>query len=235
MNYLIFNGESSEDFGVYIGGQGTYNAPARSVTKYTIPGRNGELVKDNGRFDNITIEYPVVIMEDFRERSEAFNAWLKSSVGYCRLEDTYHPEYYRMAMITDSIVYQTGTLNRYGKGKITFDCKPQKWLKSGETVIKGSTAFTVVNPTRFASFPRFTVHGNGDGTLMIGNHIVNITGIEDHIVIDSELQTAYKDTLNCNSQIDVGTAFPHFVPGPNNIEFDGGITSVDIEGRWWTV
>ena len=54
INYFTFDGKTSTDFGMYISGSGTYNAPERDVTTYNIPGRNGDLIVDNGRFLNTT-------------------------------------------------------------------------------------------------------------------------------------------------------------------------------------
>ena len=53
MNAFQFNGRSSSEFGVYISGGGTYNAPERDVEFMAMPGRSGDLLIDNGRFKNI--------------------------------------------------------------------------------------------------------------------------------------------------------------------------------------
>ena len=50
---LYFDGQSSGTYGVYITGEAVYNAPARDVEMVTIPGRNGQLALDKGRFENI--------------------------------------------------------------------------------------------------------------------------------------------------------------------------------------
>ena len=63
--HIIIAGRDLADFGVYISGNGTYNAPARDVKSVAIPGRNGELTLDNGRFKNVTVKYPAFIVEDF--------------------------------------------------------------------------------------------------------------------------------------------------------------------------
>ena len=57
-NWFIYDGKNSKDYGVYISGMQTYNAPERDVTSLEIPGRNGELTIDNGRYKNINITYP---------------------------------------------------------------------------------------------------------------------------------------------------------------------------------
>lgn len=64
INSFTFNGVSSETIGLYVGGQNTFGAPQRDVTKISIPGRNGDLVRDNGKFLNSEISYNVVAMEN---------------------------------------------------------------------------------------------------------------------------------------------------------------------------
>ena len=92
MHLLIYNGESSYDYGLLVGAQKSYNAPKRDVTKYSIAGRNGDLVMDNGRFENVQIDYSIVCKSDFETLSDAITAWLKNPTEYCRLEDSHHPE-----------------------------------------------------------------------------------------------------------------------------------------------
>ena len=173
IHYLIYNGESSADYDLLVGAQNTFNAPKRSVTKYTIPGRNGDLIKDNGCFENASMAYTIVCKNRFESLADSISAWLKSPTSYCRLEDSHHPEYYRMGLVTDAITYTTGTLNHSAKATVTFDCKPQKWLIEGERVEKFTSAGIIFNPTKFASKPLIKVYGNGQSTLKIGDYSMN--------------------------------------------------------------
>ena len=45
---IIFGGVDSADFDLYIGGEGTFNAPERAVDIVSVPGRNGAIVIDKG-------------------------------------------------------------------------------------------------------------------------------------------------------------------------------------------
>ena len=136
MNYFIFDGESSLDYGVYIGGQNTFNAPQRDVSKVAIPGRNGDLVQDNGRFLNVQVPYNIVVMDDFRDKTDAIKAWLLSKKGYCKLVDTYHPGTYRMARVAGGINFETAAYNSTGRTQVIFDCKPERFLDSGDDVFQ---------------------------------------------------------------------------------------------------
>ena len=65
-NWLTFDGVSLKDFGVYINGNQTYNAPARSRTYVSVPGRNGDLIIDNGRYENTELVYHAFIYRDYQ-------------------------------------------------------------------------------------------------------------------------------------------------------------------------
>ena len=74
--YLIYGNVNSSNYGIYISGEGTYDAPERAVEFVNVPGRNGAIALDQGRFDNIKVTYPAMVLEDdqedFRDRLSAF-------------------------------------------------------------------------------------------------------------------------------------------------------------------
>lgn len=135
---FTFDGESSLDYGVYLTGEGVFDAPERAVEMLEIPGRNGNYVLDQGRFQNISVTYKAGIVDysetDFATMVSDVRNWLCSKVGYCRLEDDYNPNEYRMAAFVAGIEVDHDDLQT-GEFDITFDCKPQRWLAEGETPI----------------------------------------------------------------------------------------------------
>lgn len=163
---LTFNGFNSKDFGVYITGEAVYNAPERDVEMIDIPGRNGSFARDNGRFNNIIVEYTAGMFgdaqTDFAEGISEFRNALCASVGYCRLEDEYNPDEYREAVYKSGLDVSPELMGRAGEFKITFECKPQRFLKSGEIAQTiAASGDTLENPTRFASRPLLEVTGYG--------------------------------------------------------------------------
>lgn len=166
---LTFDGESSRDYGVYISGSGVYNSPERDVEMITIPYRNGAFVQDNGRFNNIEITYPAGVYadteEDFAEAVSNFRNFLSSKVGYCRLEDEYNPDEYRLAVYKSGLEV-TPKMLKAGEFNIVFECKPQRFLKSGEVrTEKTSSSFTLTNPTPFESKPLLELYGTGSAVV----------------------------------------------------------------------
>ena len=160
---LIFDDIDSRNYGVYITGEAVYNAPAREVEMASIPGRNGQLALDKGRFENIEVTYPAGIFADnqadYAKAISDFRNALCSKVGYQRLTDEYNVDEYRMAVYKSGL--EVSSVNSAGEFQITFDCQPQRFLMSGEAPITVSSGDTILNPTHFESKPMLEVEGYG--------------------------------------------------------------------------
>lgn len=139
LNYIVFGGVDSRDYGIYISGEGVFNAPERDVEVVNIPGKDGDLLIDRGRFLNIQVTYPGFNFEPdlstFAERLRAFRAALASQTGYQRLEDSFHPDEFRLASFRSGLDVNPIMYNTASTFDIVFDCKPQRFLKSGEEEI----------------------------------------------------------------------------------------------------
>lgn len=161
---LSFDGVESRNFGVYITGEAVYNAPQRDVEMISIPGRSGQFALDKGRFENIEVTYPAGIFADneadFAQAVSDFRNYLCSRNGYCRLVDEYNPEEYRMAIYKSGLEVTPAQL-KAGEFTIVFDCKPQRYLMSGEAAIEITSGDTLLNPTMFDSSPLLEMEGYG--------------------------------------------------------------------------
>jgi len=165
MDYFIFDGVDSRQFDAYVFDVDSHNAPAKQVNTATIPGRSGDLLLPGWRFGNVTHSYDVIILRHFERNYEELRNFLLSREGYCRLEDSIHPDEFYTAYFASDIQPEHRTRKPYGKFRLTFTRKPQRWLKSGEQEIvlrEGGSAVTstVTNPTRFACYPEFHFKGN---------------------------------------------------------------------------
>ena len=49
MKSFTFNGQSSPDFGLIISGKDIYSAPAPDVSFVSVPGRDGDVLIDQGK------------------------------------------------------------------------------------------------------------------------------------------------------------------------------------------
>lgn len=232
MHFLTFAGKSSHDFGVRISGEATYNSPERNFTEETIAGRNGTLIIDDGSFKNIEVTYPSYIVTDMPQRIRDFANYMGSFKGYQRLEDTYAPDVYRLAQYRGGLeVESSGYMNRQGKFDIVFNCKPQRFLKSGEQPITFNNNGKIFNSTQFESRPHLRVYGTGAGTVAIGHYTINISSINQYVDIDCELMDAYKGSVNCNANVYFNADVFALPVGESGVTFSGNITSVIVTPR----
>ena len=234
MGIIIFNNKSSADCRIQVAHPPGYAYPERDYTITHIPGRNGDIMQDNGCYKNVERTYEVSFdapNEDFATYANAVSAWLHSTTGYARLEDSYEPNYYRMATYQESNIFEN-LYNQAGTATIVFECKPQRFLKTGDNTITIQNSLTIMNPTGFEAYPLFKVTGTS-GVLTVNGNSITFSSIDDFVMLDCELQDAYKETTNKNSTVS-GT-FPVLKPGSNAISWTGDISSVTMKPRWWTI
>ena len=234
MGIIIFNNKSSADCRIQVAHPPGYAYPERDYTITHIPGRNGDIIQDNGCYKNVERTYEVSFdapNEDFATYANVVSAWLHSTTGYARLEDSYEPNYYRMATYQESNIFEN-LYNKAGTATIVFECKPQRFLKTGDNIIAIQNSLTIMNPTGFEAYPLFKVTGTS-GVLTVNGNSITFSSIDDFVMLDCELQDAYKENINKNSTIS-GT-FPVLKPGSNTIRWTGGISSVTMKPRWWTI
>ena len=199
---FTFDGVSSLNYGVYLTGTGVFNAPARAVEMVEIPGRNGNFALDKGRFENIQVTYKAGMFDvnesNFADKISALRNWLGSKTGYVRLEDDYNASEYRMAVYSSGLEVEHEMLIA-GEFEITFDCKPQRFLTSGETATTVTSGATVTNPTLFASSPKLEV--TGYGTINLGTEEIEIEAnlIGPTIVYSGSISNMTIDTTYANS------------------------------------
>ena len=178
-NSLIFGNINSADYGIYITGDAVFNAPERAVEMVNVPGRNGALALDQGRWENIEVSYPAGCFgddqNDFATRISNFRNAVCSQIGYQRLADTYNPNEYRLGVYASGLDVKPASMGRAGEFTITFDCKPQRFLTSGETETTVSSGGALTNPTQYESSPLLKVEGYGN--ISFNDHNISIENI----------------------------------------------------------
>ncbi len=236
-HYIVFGGVSTADYQCYCDGAESFTAPERDVEKISIPGRNGELTFDNGRFKDVTMKYPL-FFEDIEEY-EDFKNRVSALRGAQRLEDSHHPYEYRYASLSGTLEPSTGGyLLEYCSVEMNLTLYPQRYLLTGEKEQTFTSSGSIYNPTAFDSKPLVKVTGTGKVT--INGKSISITTGHTPTYIDCELQDAYYissgSNVSANGDITLSSGdFWTLSPGNNTITIGSGITSISIQPRWWTV
>ena len=231
-DYLVFDGINSKDYNIYIANKNQFDAPARDVKEYDIPGMNGSLTIDNGRFFNLKQDYLMYIRHDVTKYVPAFRGLLLKSSGYRKLQDSFNPDEFYYARFDGGFKIERS--DRDGAEiKLSFDRKPQRYLVSGSKPVEVTTGSSLLNPTQYAAKPLIRAYGTG--TLTVNGVSITITTANVYTDINCEIQDAYKGSTNCNGNITLTNGeFPTLSPGSNTITFSG-LTKLEITPNWWTI
>lgn len=233
---IIWAGKSSQDFGIVVENPPAIKRPARKFTKYTVPGRNGDIVEQQDAWDNYTQTYTIWAGgNDYGSAPitySAISSWLLSPKGYQRLEDNFEPDIFREAYFVGPMEADN-LLTKVGRCELSFVCKPQRFLKIGEKTTSYTQTSDLYNPTQFDAKPLIKVMGSGDGTVTLNGVTMTITGMTDYLYIDCEAMNVYRQEVeNMNSL--VSGSFPTISPGMNTLAFTG-VTRVDITPRYFEI
>lgn len=233
--YFIYNGVKSLDLGIYVRGDSTYVMPSPNIKRTNIPNRNGDLLDTYGNYPNVNVVYHCSAeAQDINTvLADIANAWL-SVVRYARLTDTYHPNIYRLGFITstlnpDAYKPNNGLPHRVINFDITFNCKPQKYLLSGEEEITLSGTSTINNPTSFKSSPLLKL--TGTGSIIINQQQIQVLENVGEITVDCETMDAYSNGTSYNSIVHMPLDDVVLVPGNNDISVSG--LTAKMMPRWW--
>ena len=198
----------------------------------TIPGRNGDLIWETGSYENRSASASCFCLQkDVEKAISATGRYLMAKKGYRRLETSDDPDHYWMARVENSpqISMRLRTLAPF---EIGFDCKPQRFVKSGENSVVFTANGSIFNQYGQVALPLITLYGQGAGRLTIGGCVVEIKALNGTLYLDSDTQNAYNDSGNQNLNINA-PIFPVLCDGEIPIAFSGGIERVEIIPRWW--
>lgn len=231
---IWWHGISSYDVGVIVERYPARPVPKRKGSSQSVAGRSGDLIDQEDAWDNVVQPYEVYLSGEFRGgmQSVAREAiqWLMVK-GYQKLEDSYDLDTFRLAYFMGGNDF-ANTLNLFGRAKIEFNCKPQRFLHDGDTEKILSAGAVLMNPTVYTARPRILLSGSGSGSLTVGSRTMELTDVAGTI-IDSDTEDVYRGTTNLNST--ASGEFPLLEAGETSVTWEGGITGVRITPRWYVL
>lgn len=231
---FTYNGKSASSMGLNICNKNVWCSPSRSVTAVSVPGRSGDILVDNGRYENINVVYSCFGINsgyDVLHTSRSIKAWLQAhDTNYYHLTDTYDPHYFRLASYSGTLDIEA-VINQLKDVKLTFNCKPFKYSFDGQQEIELTKPVTLYNDEEWESHPYIRIYGKGTIVLMINNASFSFSAVDEYIELDSILMSAYKGIELCNHQIHFYD-FPILVVGKNKINWSGNVSKVCIIPRW---
>lgn len=262
MSVFWFDGKCSRDFGVEIERIPKPVFGSRRYEYYEIAGRDGAEVREDGTLKNYVQPYSVWLTDnsgldrDIYDVSRKFANWILGTSGFCKFEDSYEPEYIRMAHFAGPLEFET-ELRTHGSATLNFTFQPRRYLKAGQKpikTIKDDDDIVVINPTDRQANPLIHIQGpSGTCTFSVTTadgdnrvYIVDLSLRPGHsITIDAfTYNITYDDGQNAASAVTVMAeyfALPVLKAGKNTVSaaFTNNETETtpayifSITPRWW--
>ena len=151
----------------------------RDISAIEIPYKDGDILLDNGRWQNVEFEREICFLPYLSEMSahhlaKAVTEWLTLNRGYQKYKDTYNPGYFTNAYISniDSIVRELPSLL---STKIKFNRVPWWYSEIGAKPIEleVNKAVNLRNPEKYISLP--TIKITNTNTSSSSNAKANLT------------------------------------------------------------
>lgn len=240
---ITIDGVSNEDIGVTLQGSLYVSAPEPNLQIYKIPGRNGNIIETDGTFKNRTAKVSAYIYKDdmVREDMSKVYEWLFSTKGYRKLATTSDPDHFMLASVISGgdIVDK---INKMIPFDIVFDCRPERFLNTGDEWLFRNGTVGIRNNTKYDSKPLFKVFGPFRITVNGATVTMTDSDFEGASVafFDTDLQTIttydYGDNpVNC---IYVSERIVLPANKTSNIIFESTsesdtVNNFNIKPRWW--
>lgn len=228
-DWFEWNGTRCTEYGIIVTEQPPLTIPLERSKQTTVPGRPGSLTTLEGKdvYDDMVLTANCFIRNPALIPSIA--AWLRGSgtVTFANRQGGFYH-----ARIANQIPFEKILRgNPHCSFAVNYRCSPPFWYVSGVEPITITQSMTpITNPGSVYSEPVITVYGSGDITLMVGQTIVELTGIEDSITLDSVLQEAYQGNVLMNGHM--SGDFPILKPGQNAVSWSGEVSRVIIQPNW---
>lgn len=232
-DYFTLCGVSSVDFNTFIAKSNMFDGAEHDDDSVEIPGRNGTIILSNNRYENFSGSVECYIPFGMRHNVDALRSFLATKHNYSRYEDTMHPEVYMMARFVGG--FSLSDSDRVGAAfDLTFDCKPQKFLKSGELPVEFTANGLIYNPTDHSAKPLIRCYG-ASGSVTVGGVSVAVTGASEYVDIDCELMEVYEGSTSRNSTTTLTNGeFPVIEPGEVDVSFTG-FSTIEITPNWYMI
>ncbi len=188
-----------------------------------VPGRDGYLTISKNRKKPIVKTVTAVLINE--KNKHIVREWL---YGEGRLILSNESDVFYKARVVNNPQFQDFWSGYGWQFEVEFLCQPWAYLLTGEEVITITKKNTVIHNPGAISKPLIKVYGDDAVDLMINDKIHKFSNISEYAIVDSELMEVYKET----SLVKYYGEFPEFVPGKNNISWDGNVSKLEIIPRW---
>lgn len=235
---LIYKGRDLKSiFGLEMLTELTIENAVRDVEIVEIPGKNGDIVIDNGRYKSVAFS-PKFIMwkksnfRSFEEQQNALTDLMTGAYGYSEMTILGNSNYTYMARVVDEARI---TLDDEvsAEVEINFSLKPIKYITSGLDTVNLANGAILDNIGKVPSNPMIVLTGTGNVTLTLDSKIVVFKNITDGVVVDFESKTVTNLDKNSPKWETLYTwPLPSLPVGNNKISWDNSNFKISMIPRW---
>lgn len=220
----------------YIGAAPNIIRAVRKVTVVQVAGTNREIVDMQKAWECYDQPYELFVgdgtADNIQEKLTNVARVLYKD-GWQELLDDYEPDIYRLAYYTGPFDVENRH-TRLGKFKVSFRCRPERYLRNYGSAVITAAGGTITNPTIYEAKPLIHIVGSGDGTVTIADQTMTFSGLVDYVNVDCDTMDVYRLPAENRNSVMSGS-FPVLVEGNNTVSVTGGITSLTITPRFFVI
>ncbi|WP_416712070.1 distal tail protein Dit [Bacillus cereus] len=212
----------ASDYGICMVERPVIPTAEQEVEHIEVPGRHGSLTK-KGAFKDVPlkIKFNMLEEENIKPLIRRMKAWLVNGKTLYFTDDDVYRKIKHVAI--GDIVSE---MEEHGEFEVEFTLDPFEYVTTVPLVL--TKPEIILNYGTIESFPKLEVYGNGDIRIMINEVSFQIKGVNNSVMIDSELLIAYTGALPIKT---IGE-YPIFKVGENSIWWSGAVNRILIEPRW---
>ena len=245
-DYMIYGTVDSRDYGLLL----LSDEVAGAVPDYesvSVPGRNGDLHISNNRWFNRERKMVLYCPETAKTSLESFIAALLAEPMYSKVSSSIWTDFFMYGTFKGGTEPRKSVAYEAGRVEIIFDCKPQKFLVSGEEEIvinSGDETRTLENPTGFVAKPFLTIQFPSGVDLVeidFSSASINSVGLHSSRYTSVTLDTETMDFIgydgtNLNSYYSTNHKDIYIPAGTTGVACpETGIFTLRMKPRWWTL
>ena len=238
---MIYHNRSSTDYGILLQYPEPYIYAAKEQQQVHVPGRSGDIIEDNGAYQNPTLSVPFMVslpdmFNSWFEWNSAVADWLRAD-GYDYLKFNYQNGYVWEAYPNQAPVV-TPSSARSATGIFSFTVKP--YLKRADSLVMQDVPLdkgSIQNPENEVAWPDWQIEVGDtakDFTLTVNGFPYEFNGVSGTIYVDGEnCQVSSNNNLINSQVVFANNDSPQLLQGENTVSIsDSTITSVKWRPNW---
>ena len=225
-----FNGSTARQNGLMVEKFLSIPTSEQRITKYTLPGRDGDLTYIEPGHDDIVISAQLLYLgnlQDLREKYHDLKRWLLKGAGLLKFLDQGEWHY-----VVKSVKIGTNELAFSVTGRFTVDftCAPHQYLDGGDIPVDVVSVSNMYNPYDVAH-PTYELQGEGMCTLTVNGKTFT-ANVGQNLIINTELMISYRiDGEMRNTSVNGEYENLYLQPGNNLLSVTNGF-DVKITPNW---